>query len=82
MARIEIGKYLAVDTRVCGGRLFFKGSRIMVADAIELAEDGYSAEEIAAQYNGIICPEAVEEALSFVQQGIVKEVDIQAQTAA
>jgi uncharacterized protein (DUF433 family) len=82
MARIEIGKYLAVDTRVCGGRLFFKGSRIMVADAVELAEDGYSAEEIAAQYNGIISSEAVEEALAFVQQGVVKEVDIQAQTAA
>lgn len=23
MARIEIGKHLAVDTRVCGGRLIF-----------------------------------------------------------
>lgn len=34
MARIEIGKYLASDSRVCGGRLIFKGSRIKVADAL------------------------------------------------
>lgn len=82
MARIEIGKYLAVDTRVCGGRLIFRGFRIMVADALELAEDGYSSEEIASQYAGIICPEAVDEALAFVQQGVVREIDIQMQTAA
>lgn len=82
MARIEIGKYLAVDTRVCGGRLIFKGSRIMVADAVELADDGYSVEEIAAQYKEIISPEAVEEALKLVRQGVVKEIDVQAQAVA
>jgi uncharacterized protein (DUF433 family) len=82
MARIEIGKYLVVDTRVCDGRLIFRGSRIMVADAVELSDDGYSAEEISAQYQGIISPEAVEEALKFVRQGVIKEVDVQAQVAA
>jgi uncharacterized protein (DUF433 family) len=29
MARIEIGKHLAADTRVCRGRLIFKGTRIL-----------------------------------------------------
>jgi uncharacterized protein (DUF433 family) len=82
MARTEIGKYLAVDTRVCGGRLIFRGTRIMVADAVELADDGYSAEEIAAQYPGIITPEAVNEALKLVRQGLIREVDVQAQVAA
>ena len=38
---------------VCGGRLIFKGTRIMVADAVELAERGYSADDIAAQYRAI-----------------------------
>jgi len=82
MARVEIGKHLAIDTRVCGGRLIFKGTRIMVADAVELAEDGYSVEAIAQQYRGAITPEAVTEALKFVREGIVKEVEIQPQTAA
>lgn len=75
MARTEIGKYLAIDTRVCGGRLIFKGSRIMVSDALELSRSGYSSEHVAHQYWGIIKPEAVEEALQFVQQGVIKEVE-------
>lgn len=82
MARIEIGKHLAVDSRVCGGRLIFRGTRIMVADAVELADAGYSVEQIVEQFWKIITKEAVEEALKFVRKGIVKEVDLQAQTAA
>ena len=82
MARVEIGKHLAVDKRVCGGRLIFKGTRIMVADAVELAEDGYSPQAIARQYRGAITPEAVSEALELVRKGIVKEIESQPQTAA
>ena len=74
MPRLEIGKHLAVDTRVCGGRLIFKGTRIMVADAVELSEDGYSPAAIADQYYGFITPEAVKEALSLIRRGVIKEV--------
>jgi len=66
MARIEIGKHLAADTRVCGGRLIFRGTRIMVSDALEPAQAGYAPEAIAKQYRGIISPEAVREAQSLV----------------
>jgi uncharacterized protein (DUF433 family) len=82
MARIEIGKFLAVDTRVCGGRLIFKGTRILVSDALELREAGYTPEAIAEQYRGIITPEAVREALSFTRRGIVKEIVPKTKTAA
>lgn len=82
MARIEIGKYLAVDTRVCGGRLIFKGTRILVSDALELAQADYSPEAIADQYRGIIKAEAVREALSLVRRGIVKEVNPHTKSAA
>jgi Uncharacterized conserved protein len=82
MARTEIGKYLVIDTRVCGGRLIFKGSRIMVSDAIELSQAGYTPEQIANQYSNIIKPEAVEEALRFVQQGLLKEVKAEEKVAA
>jgi len=82
MARVEIGKHLAVDTRVCGGRLIFRGTRIMFADAVELSEDGYSPEGIADQYHGIITTEAVKEALSLVRRGVVREVAERAKPAA
>ena len=74
MARIEIGKYLAADTRICGGRLIFKGSRILVSDALELAHAGHSPEGVAQQYRGVITPEAVHEALSLTRRGVVREV--------
>lgn len=82
MARIEIGKHLVVDTRVCGGRLIFKGTRITVADAVELSEAGYSDEQIALQYRSAITSEAVAEALKFVRKGILREIDVRTRTAA
>ncbi|HJQ27173.1 MAG TPA: DUF433 domain-containing protein [Blastocatellia bacterium] len=65
MAHLEIGKYLAADTRVCGGRLIFKGSRILVSDALELIKAGYTPEAIARQYRSIITAEAVQEVLTL-----------------
>lgn len=82
MARIEIGKHLAADTRVCGGRLIFKDSRILVSDVLELAEAGYSAEAIARQYRGVVRPAAVREAVSLVRRKLVREVLAKTRTAA
>ena len=74
MARIEIGKNLAADSRICGGRLVLKGSRILVADLLELAQNGYSAAAIAEQYRGLVRPAAIREALTLVRQGVVREI--------
>jgi Uncharacterized conserved protein len=82
MARLEIGKYLAADTRVCGGRLIFKGTRILVSDALELTAAGYTPETIAQQYRGIITAGAVQEALTLTRRGIVKEIVSGTKTAA
>ena len=82
MTRIEIGKFLVADSRVCSGRLVFKGSRVPVSDALELAQAGHSPEEIAKQYRNVIKPEAVREALSLIRRGIVREVFTKAKTAA
>lgn len=73
MARIEIGKSLAVDSRVCGGRLIFRGTRIPVADALEMVEMGYSPDGISKQYRGMVSPEAVREAKSLILRGFLKE---------
>lgn len=63
MARIEIGKHLVTDTRICGGRLVFRGTRIPVGDALALLAVGYSAKAVSKQYRGMITPGAVAEAL-------------------
>lgn len=74
MARLEIGKYLATDSRVCGGRLIFRGTRIMVADAIALLAAGCSPAEVAKQYGGVLTASAVREAIAFTRRGLVREV--------
>ncbi len=74
MARIEIGKHLAADTCVCGGRLIIRSSRILVSDVLELTQAGYTPEDVAQQYRGIISPDAVREAVSLTRRGVVKEV--------
>ncbi len=74
MARLEIGKCLATDTRVCAGRLIFRGTRILVADALELLAAGYTADEVARQYGGRITAAAVREAARLTSRGVVREV--------
>ncbi|MBM4297877.1 MAG: DUF433 domain-containing protein [Deltaproteobacteria bacterium] len=63
MARIEIGKHLAAESRICGGPLIFKDSRILVSDALELTQAGYSPQAFARQYRGMLTPKAVREVL-------------------
>lgn len=82
MARIEIGKYLVADTRVCSGRLIFKGTRILVSDALELTAAGYTPEAIARQYRGMLTPKKVREALALTRRGIVKEIVARTKAAA
>jgi len=82
MARIEIGKHLAADTRVCAGRLIFKGTRILVADALELTKAGYTPEAIAREYRGVISAKGVREALALTRRGIIRETAAKTRNAA
>jgi len=74
MARVEIGHYLVTDTRVCRGRLIFKGTRVLVADALALLKAGFTPEQIAQEYRMLVTPEAMREALIFSNKDIVREV--------
>ena len=82
MARIEIGKHLAADTRVCNGRLIFRGTRILVSDAVELTKAGYTPDAIARQYRGLITVQGVREALALTRRGMVREIPARSKTAA
>lgn len=82
MARIEIGKYLAADSRVCAGRLIFKGTRILVSDALELTKAGYTPHAIARQYRGSLTAEGIKEALNLTRRGIIREIIAGTKTAA
>jgi uncharacterized protein (DUF433 family) len=82
MARIEIGRYLATDTRACSGRLIFRGTRILVSDVLDLLKTGLTPEQVAQEYQGLVSPEAVREAILLSRKGIVREVLPKTKTAA
>jgi uncharacterized protein (DUF433 family) len=74
MARIEIGRHLAIDSKVCGGRLIFRGTRILVQDVLEMIRQGGTPERAAAEYPGLLSAAAVSEAVSLNRRGLVREV--------
>ena len=74
MARVEIGRHLATDTRVCRGRLIFRGTRILVADALELLNAGWKPAQITREYQGLVSVEAIREVVAFNERGIAREV--------
>ena len=67
MARVEIGHHLAIDTRVCGGRLIFKGTRILVNDALQMIRSGLTPRKVAQEYPGLLTPAAASEAVSLMR---------------
>ena len=61
---VSVGEHIESDPRVQGGELVFKGSRIMVRNALELLAAGYTLDEIPPQWaSGKVTREAVIEAI-------------------
>ncbi|MBI1930412.1 DUF433 domain-containing protein [Candidatus Poribacteria bacterium] len=59
-----LGKYIEANPRVQGGEPIFKGSRIMVRDALELLANGYTLDDIPRMWcSGKMTREAVVEAI-------------------
>ena len=48
--RIEISEFIVADSEICGGKLTFKGTRIMVWQVLEMLSGGETVEEILEDY--------------------------------
>lgn len=66
--RVEIGKYIVIDSEICHGKPTFKGTRILVSDIIELIGSGVSIEEILRDYYPSLTKEMIQEALNWVSK--------------
>ena len=71
--RVEIGKYIVIDSEICHGKPTFKGTRILVSDIIELIGSGVSIEEILRDYYPSLTKEMIQEALNWVSKIIKGE---------
>ena len=75
MVILQIGQYLTVYQRICGGRLTFRNTRIKVSDALEMLQTGMTPEHVAANYPELVPVEAVIEASMLVGGGVIKELE-------
>ena len=62
--RVEVSRYIVMDSEVCHGKPVFKGTRVLVSDILELLASGVSVEEVVEEYPGITA-DMVRDALEY-----------------
>ena len=63
--RIELGRHIVADPKICGGQPTFKGTRIMVWIVLEQLEDGLTWDEIVAEWDGKVSKQAIAEVIAI-----------------
>jgi uncharacterized protein (DUF433 family) len=61
--RKALGRYVVADPRICHGKPTFMGTRILVADVLELVAQGMAWSRIIQECHGSIHEEAIAEAV-------------------
>jgi len=65
-------KWITVDPKVCHGKPVFKGTRVLVADVLDMLANGMSIEEILEEYPQLN-EEMVREALALAAELLRRE---------
>jgi len=68
--RIEIGKYLVVDPKICHGQLTFKGTRVMVSTVLRALQRGESWGDIRQDWP-TVPEEVIKEAIGLAIEKLV-----------
>jgi uncharacterized protein (DUF433 family) len=69
--RVVLGRYIVADPKICHGKPTFRGTRIMVADVLEMVAVGMAWETIIEEWNGHITAEAITEAVSLARHAFL-----------
>jgi uncharacterized protein (DUF433 family) len=68
----SLGRHIVADPDVCHGKPTFRGTRIMVWQALEMVSEGMDFNSIAKTWGGVITPEAVAEATQLASLAFQK----------
>jgi uncharacterized protein (DUF433 family) len=68
------GKYVVADPKICHGKLTFAGTRVFVADVLEMVAEGRPWEEISREWHGLRL-EAIAEAVMLARDAFVRFAD-------
>ena len=63
--RIELGRHIVADSKICGGQPTFKGTRIMVWLVLEQLDRGLTWQEIVREWDGRVSEEAIGESIAI-----------------
>ncbi|MBI1928468.1 DUF433 domain-containing protein, partial [Candidatus Poribacteria bacterium] len=72
--RMEYGKYVVSDPRICHGIVTFNGTRIFVQDALEMVADEMEWKEIIYQWHDSITKEGIAEAILIASQFSIQQI--------
>jgi uncharacterized protein (DUF433 family) len=75
--RIEYGKYIVSDPKICGGEWTFKGTRILVQDVLQMIAKGWAWERIATAYVAPLSHDAIAEAVELARFFVCQAADPQ-----
>jgi uncharacterized protein (DUF433 family) len=68
--RMELGKHIVADPKICHGKPTFKGSRVMVWQVLDQVADGMPWEQISWAWRGKVPYEAIAEAVRLASEGL------------
>ena len=75
MRKKRIGRFVQADSSICGGKLTFRGTRILVSDVLELVAAGMAWDDIIKECRGTVSRPAIAEAIRLAGRSIVEHAD-------
>lgn len=74
---IPIGEFIGVAPGVCGGRPTFKNTRLEVQVVLDLLENGWTIDRIAAEYHRSgVTSDAVREAVRLAGDALLSRAEL------
>ena len=71
--RVEINKYVVIDSKICHGIPTFKDTRIMVWQVLDLLGAGITPDEIIRDYFPRLTKEAILSAINYASKLVEEE---------
>ena len=68
-----LGQFVVADPKICHGKLTFAGTRILVADVLEMVALGMAWKEIVQECHGGITEEMIAEAVRLAGRAFLEQ---------
>lgn len=75
MSRRMLGRYIVADDQICHGKPTFVGTRILVADVLEMVAMEMDWDEIVRQWRGSISKEGISEAMTVASRAFLEHAN-------